>query len=98
MSSKEEIEESSVSEGLLLRRNGSTGGGSTGSLRWVDGSEINDDQDNVEIKNIEIIRESNYGSIRKRLKKPKRVDSLDVESMKIKGVHGGSQHKMVKFV
>ncbi|KAF3665097.1 Potassium transporter 7 [Capsicum annuum] len=91
MSTKEEIEESSVSEGLL-KRNGSTGGGSTGSLRWVDGSEVIDEE--VFDKNeLEIIRENNYGSFRRRLKKPRRVDSLDVESMQIKGVHGGSHHK-----
>ncbi|OIT34134.1 PREDICTED: putative potassium transporter 12 [Nicotiana attenuata] len=88
MSNKEEIEESSVTEGLL-RRNGSTGG-STGSLRWVDGNELVDQE--VVIDNNEGIRESNYGSVRRRLKKPKRVDSLDVESMQIKGAHG-SQHK-----
>lgn len=92
MSSKEEIEENSVSEGLLLRRNGSNGGGSSGSLRWVDGSEVNDNQEEVYDKNEEIIRENNYGSVRRRLKKPKRVDSLDVESMQIKGGNGGSQH------
>lgn len=93
MSTKEEIEESSVSEGLL-KRNGSTGGGSTGSLRWVDGSEVIDEE--VFDKNeLEIIRENNYGSFRRRLKKPRRVDSLDVESMQIKGVHGGSHHKKV---
>ncbi|KAM3303938.1 putative potassium transporter 12 [Capsicum chacoense] len=91
MSTKEEIEESSVSEGLL-KRNGSTGGGSTGSLRWVDGSEVIDEE--VFDKNeLEIIRENNYGSFRRRLKKPRRVDSLDVESMQIKVVHGGSHHK-----
>lgn len=88
--SKEEIEESSVTEGLL-RRNGSSGG-STGSLRWVDGNELVD-QD-VVVDNNEEIRESNYGSVRRRLKKPKRVDSLDVESMQIKGAHG-SHHKQV---
>ncbi|XP_070043627.1 putative potassium transporter 12 isoform X1 [Nicotiana tomentosiformis] len=86
--SKEEIEESSVIEGLL-RRNGSTGG-STGSLRWVDGNELVNQQ--VVVDNNEEIRESNYGSVRRRLKKPKRVDSLDVESMQIKGAHG-SHHK-----
>ncbi|KAM3358726.1 putative potassium transporter 12 [Capsicum galapagoense] len=91
MRTKEEIEESSVSEGLL-KRNGSTGGGSTGSLRWVDGSEVIDEE--VFDKNeLEIIRENTYGSFRRRLKKPRRVDSLDVESMQIKGVHGGSHHK-----
>ncbi|XP_059315897.1 putative potassium transporter 12 [Lycium ferocissimum] len=91
MSAKEEIEENSVSEGLL--RSGSIGG-STGSLRWVDGSEVIDQEvDNNNNNNEEIIREGNYGSVRRRLKKPKRVDSLAVEAMQIKGDHGGSQHK-----
>ncbi|XP_060215738.1 putative potassium transporter 12 [Lycium barbarum] len=89
MSAKEDIEENSVSEGLL--RSGSIGG-STGSLRWVDGSEVIDQEvDNN--NNEEIIREGNYGSVRRRLKKPKRVDSLAVEAMQIKGDHDGSQHK-----
>lgn len=71
------IEESSV------RLLASSSGGSSGS-RWVDGNE-------VEWEVVPLPKESeNEGlsSIRRRLvKKPKRVDSLDVESMEIFGKH-----------
>lgn len=74
------IEESST---RLLGR--SSSGGSSES-RWVDGSEV--DWDEVPMWSKHDGKEG-YGSIRRRLaKKPKRVDSFDVEAMEIAGTHG----------
>ncbi|KAL2344313.1 hypothetical protein Fmac_005598 [Flemingia macrophylla] len=73
------IEESSTSTKLLGR---SSSCGSSES-RWVDGSEV--DWDDVPEWSKHDGREG-YGSIRRRLaKKPKRVDSFDVEAMEIAG-------------
>lgn len=86
---KEEIEESSSTVGLLKR---STTGGSGGSTRWVDGSEVDSESPPWSLFGDEEIREG-YGSVRRRLvKKPKRVDSFDVEAMEISVAHG-SHHK-----
>ncbi|XP_020226102.1 putative potassium transporter 12 [Cajanus cajan] len=75
------IEESSTITRLLGR---SSSGGSSES-RWVDGSEV--DWDEVPMWSKHDGREG-YGSIRRRLaKKPKRVDSFDVEAMEIAGTH-----------
>lgn len=75
------IEESNTSTRLLGR---SSSGGSSES-RWVDGSEV--DWDEVPMWSKHDGREG-YGSIRRRLaKKPKRVDSFDVEAMEIAGTH-----------
>lgn len=85
----EEIDESS-SVRLLSRR--STGGG--GESRWVDGSEVDSESLPLALHGDEDIGEA-YGSIRRRLaKKPKRVDSLDVEAMQIAGAQG--HHKKVQ--
>lgn len=79
MEDEDRIEESSV------KLVGSSASG--GDSRWVDGSEVDsesppwsllDEHDGTE----------GYGSLRRRLvKKPKRVDSFDVEAMSIAGAH-----------
>ncbi|VFQ59455.1 unnamed protein product [Cuscuta campestris] len=80
-----EIEESTV--GLLRRA--ATGSSSTGESRWVNGSEV--DSESAPWYGDEEIPEG-YGSIRRRLaKKPKRVNSFDVEAMEIQGSH--AHHK-----
>ncbi|XP_027096944.2 putative potassium transporter 12 isoform X1 [Coffea arabica] len=80
---KEEIEESSSVR--LLRSTSSSGGGES---RWVDGSEVDSKSPPWSLGGDQDIREG-YGSIRRRLvKKPKRVDSFDVEAMEIAGAHG----------
>lgn len=92
------IEESSV---RLLSRSSSSGGGSSES-RWVDGSEVDWDEvpppwSNKHHGNDGGSREG-YGSLRRRLvKKPKRVDSFDVEAMEIAGGSHG-HHSNVKKV
>lgn len=74
------IEEGSV------RLLGSSSGGSSES-RWVDGSEVDWDEDPPWSHHGRDGREG-YGSIRRRLvKKPKRVDSFDVEAMEIAAGH-----------
>ncbi|XP_060183953.1 putative potassium transporter 12 [Lycium barbarum] len=94
---KEEIEESSSTVGLLKR---CTTGGSGGSTRWVDGSEV----DSSEAPpwslfgDEEIVREG-YGSVRRRLvKKPKRIDSFDVEAMQISLAHANHHKKDVSLL
>ncbi|KAL5552923.1 hypothetical protein UlMin_040324 [Ulmus minor] len=83
MEGEDRIEESSV---RLLRRSGS--GWGSGS-RWVDGSEFDSDSETAQRSmNDENEGREGYGSLRRRLvKKPKRVDSLDVEAMEIAGAH-----------
>ncbi|XP_027345065.1 putative potassium transporter 12 isoform X1 [Abrus precatorius] len=77
----DKIEESSV---RLLGRSSSSGGSS--ESRWVDGNEV--DWDEAPMWSKHDGREG-YGSIRRRLvKKPKRVDSFDVEAVEIAGTHG----------
>ncbi|KAL2510389.1 putative potassium transporter 12 [Forsythia ovata] len=79
---EEGIEESSE---RLLGRSATGGGGE--SSRWVDGSEVDSESPPGSLGD-EVIREG-YGSVRRRLvKKPKRVDSFDVEAMEIAGSHG----------
>ncbi|KAF7809278.1 putative potassium transporter 12 [Senna tora] len=76
------IEESSV---RLL--GSSNSGGSSGS-RWVDGSEVYWEALPWSKRN-ENEGTEGYGSVRRRLvKKPKRLDSFDVEAMEIAGSHG----------
>ncbi|XP_027099376.1 putative potassium transporter 12 isoform X2 [Coffea arabica] len=83
---KEEIEESSSVR--LLRSTSSSGGGES---RWVDGSEVDSESPPWSLGGDQDIREG-YGSIRRRLvKKPKRVDSFDVEAMEIAGAHGNHE-------
>ncbi|XP_009792580.1 putative potassium transporter 12 [Nicotiana tabacum] len=87
---KGEIEESSSTVGLLKR---STTGGSGGSTRWVDGSEVDSESAPWLLFGDEEINREGYGSVRRRLvKKPKRVDSFDVEAMEISVAHA-SHHK-----
>lgn len=84
---KEEIEEESSSSkvGLLKR---CTTGGSGGSTRWVDGSEVDSESPPWSLSGDEEILKQSYGSVRRRLvKKPKRVDSFDVEAMEISLAH-----------
>nr|GMD13376.1 putative potassium transporter 12 isoform X1 [Ipomoea batatas] len=81
-----EIEES-ITVGLLRR----TGTGGSGESRWVDGSEVDSESPPWSIHGDEGLREG-YGSVRRRLvKKPKRVNSFDVEAMEIVGDH--AHHK-----
>ena len=88
---KEEIEESSSVR--LLRSTSSSGGGES---RWVDGSEVDSKSPPWSLGGDQDIREG-YGSIRRRLvKKPKRVDSFDVEAMEIAGAHG--YHEKVTII
>lgn len=77
------IEESSV---RLVGSSGGSGGGS--DSRWVDGSEIDSESTPWSVLEENVGREG-YGSMRRRLaKKPRRVDSFDVEAMEIAGSHG----------
>lgn len=74
----------------LVVRSGSGGGSDS---RWVDGSEVDSESPPFSMLSENIGREG-YGSLRRRLaKKPKRVDSFDVEAMEIAG--GGSHHSKV---
>ncbi|XP_011654502.1 putative potassium transporter 12 [Cucumis sativus] len=76
-----------IEEGSSRLLPGSSVTGSSNDYRWVDGSEVDselppwslfEDRDSVEAS----------GSIRRRLiKKPKRVDSFDVEAMEIAGAN-----------
>ncbi|CAI9092878.1 OLC1v1028233C1 [Oldenlandia corymbosa var. corymbosa] len=78
---KQEIEEASV---RLISRNS----GGSGEPRWVDGSEVDSGSPPWSLLGDDEIKEG-YGSIRRRLaKRPKRVDSFDVEAMEISGAHG----------
>ncbi|KAK6922166.1 Potassium transporter [Dillenia turbinata] len=77
---EEEVMEESV---RLMRRSG-TGGGET---RWVDGSEVDSESPPWSVFEDDECGDG-YGSIRRRLvKKPKRIDSFDVEAMEIAGSH-----------
>lgn len=86
------IEESSVR--LLGSSSGGGGGGGWESFRWVDGSEVDSESPAWSLVGDEG-REEGYGTVRRRLiKKPKRVDSFDVEAMEIAASHG--HHHKVK--
>ncbi|KAL8248439.1 hypothetical protein R6Q59_005307 [Mikania micrantha] len=80
------IEEiSSISARLLRRRSG----GGDSSSRWVDGSEVDSESPPWSLVSDNDNRSEGYGSFRRRLvKKAKRVDSFDVESLAISGSHG----------
>lgn len=67
---------------------GSSVGG--GEFRWVDGSEVDSESPPWSLDEDVSVNKEDYGSsIRRRLiKKPKRLDSLDVEAMEIAGSHG----------
>ncbi|PON98911.1 Potassium transporter [Trema orientale] len=82
MDGGDRIEESSV---RLLGRSGSFGGGS--ESRWVDGSEVDSESPPWSLADENDGKEG-YGALRRRLvKKPKRVDSFDVEALEISGAH-----------
>ncbi|XP_061359598.1 putative potassium transporter 12 isoform X1 [Gastrolobium bilobum] len=75
----EGIEESTVSS-----LDSGSNDGNCNESRWVDGNEV----DSVEAHPWSNEGREGYGSIRRRLmKKPKRVDSFDVEAMEIAGSH-----------
>uniref|UniRef100_A0A166E9A8 Potassium transporter n=1 Tax=Daucus carota subsp. sativus TaxID=79200 RepID=A0A166E9A8_DAUCS len=61
-----------------------------GESRWVDGSEVDSESPPWSLDEDLSANKEDYGhSIRRRLiKKPKRLDSLDVEAMEIAGSHG----------
>lgn len=63
------------------------GGGGVGESRWVDGSEVDSESPPWSLLD-ENDSGPGYGSMRRRLvKKPRRVDSFDVEAMEIAGAH-----------
>eukprot|EP00258_Populus_trichocarpa_P050317 XP_024466336.1 putative potassium transporter 12 isoform X1 [Populus trichocarpa] len=63
------------------------GGGGVGESRWVDGSEVDSESPPWSLLD-ENDSSQGYGSMRRRLvKKPKSVDSFDVEAMEIAGAH-----------
>ncbi|CAL5338347.1 hypothetical protein CsSME_00021859 [Camellia sinensis var. sinensis] len=82
------MEEERIEE-ISVRLVGRTGGGDgSASARWVDGSEVDSESPPWSLLDENESRESRdgYGSVRRRLvKKPKRVDSFDVEAMEITG-------------
>lgn len=81
MEEEDKIEESKVT--VLV--DSSSGG--YGESRWVDGSEVDSDPPSVD--DIGSSSREGYGSIRRRLvKKPNRLNSLDVEAMEIAAGHG----------
>lgn len=81
--------------GSSVRLTGSSVG--AGESRWVDGSEVDSESPPWSLDEDLSANKEDYGhSIRRRLiKKPKRLDSLDVEAMEIAGSHG--HHNKVKF-
>ncbi|KAE8713537.1 Potassium transporter 7 [Hibiscus syriacus] len=82
---EDRIEEGSSS--VRLRGRTYSGGG-VGESRWVDDSEVDSESPPWSLPD-ENEAKQGYGSFRRRLvKKPKRVDSLDVEAMEIAGAHG----------
>ena len=68
--------------------------GSGGSRWWVNGSEVDSEEaqpiwSKLEEDEFRSRFTSGSGSVRRRLfKKPRRVDSFDVEAMEIAGAHG----------
>lgn len=74
------------SSARLLGSGGESGAAS--DYRWVDGSELDSESPPWSMTEENEGREG-YGSLRRRLvKKPKRVDSFDVEAMEISGARG----------
>ncbi|XP_043726112.1 putative potassium transporter 12 isoform X2 [Telopea speciosissima] len=72
------MEQGGIEESIRLVRSES---------RWVDGSEVDSESTQTSLFEEDQLRE-NHGSIRRRLvKKPKRVDSFDVEAMSIANSH-----------
>ena len=67
------------------------GSGGSGTSRWVDGSEVGSDETPPwsRLEGEDLTSRHGSGSNRRRIgKKPKRVDSLDVEAMEIAGSYG----------
>ncbi|KAF3431734.1 hypothetical protein FNV43_RR26470 [Rhamnella rubrinervis] len=84
MEDNDKIEEISVK---LLGSSTGSGGGGGGEYKWVDGSEVDSESPPWSVLDEHEGKEG-YGSLRRRLvKKPKRVDSFDVEAMSIAGAH-----------
>ncbi|KAE9607900.1 putative potassium transporter [Lupinus albus] len=83
---EEEISSSSSRVRLLGRKSSNS---SSSESRWVDGSEVDLDDESKQHQNE---GREGYGSVRRRslTKKPKSLDSLDVEAMEIAGTH--AQH------
>lgn len=81
MEEEDKIEESSV---RLLTSVGSGGGGES---RWVDGSEVDSESPPWSLSEENGTREG-YGSMRRRLVKKPKYDSLDVEAMEIGDAFG----------
>ncbi|KAL9240931.1 hypothetical protein vseg_015096 [Gypsophila vaccaria] len=88
-------------EGIEEEKGGGGGGGSlryvgsggSGTSRWVNGSEVDSEETpswpRMEEEEFRNRFGSGSGSVRRRLvKKPRRVDSFDVEAMEIVGAHG----------
>ncbi|XP_057948905.1 putative potassium transporter 12 [Malania oleifera] len=74
------------------------GSGGGGESRWVDGSEVDSESPPWSVLGEDEIREG-YGSMRRRLvKKPKRVDSFDVEAMVIMGSSSAHHSKDASFL
>ncbi|KAL8111865.1 hypothetical protein AgCh_019538 [Apium graveolens] len=75
------MEDDGIEDGARLA--GSSVGG--GEFRWVDGSEVDSESPPWSLDEDVSVHKEDYGSsIRRRLiKKPKRLDSLDVEAMEI---------------
>ncbi|KAL6983666.1 putative potassium transporter 12 [Sarracenia purpurea var. burkii] len=72
-------------EDSIVRVTSSSGG--DGSVRWVDGGEVDSESHSWSL--LDENESRGFGSVRRRLvKKPKRVDSLDVEAMEISGSGG----------
>nr|GEW30293.1 phospholipase-like protein [Tanacetum cinerariifolium] len=65
-------------------------GGGSSSSRWVDGSEVDSESPPWSLlnDNDDENRSEGYGTVRRLVKKAKRVDSFDVEAMAIAGSHG----------
>ncbi|KAG8492895.1 hypothetical protein CXB51_010270 [Gossypium anomalum] len=82
-------EEDRIEERSSVRLRGRTfSGGGVSESRWVDGSEVDSESPPLSLFDDNEAKEG-YGSLRRRLvKKPKRVDSFDVEAMEIAGAHG----------
>ncbi|KAA3453228.1 Potassium transporter family protein isoform 1 [Gossypium australe] len=82
-------EEDRIEERSSVRPRGRTfSGGGVSESRWVDGSEVDSQSPPLSLFDDNEAKEE-YGSLRRRLvKKPKRVDSFDVEAMEIAGAHG----------
>ncbi|KAK5833628.1 Putative potassium transporter 12 -like protein [Gossypium arboreum] len=83
------MEEDWIEERSSVRLRGRTfSGGGVSESRWVDGSEVDSESPPLSMFDDNEAKEG-YGSLRRRLvKKPKRVDSFDVEAMEIAGAHG----------